>query len=134
MERYPDILDLRKRFIGSLNFSGNKKTKDVKDYCKGCTIYQQNKDSRSKLLNDPTTLELLYRRGGIICADLIVVLLRTRRSFDVIIMWADSSSRCDDTAADIENYFSHLFSHSMGFRMPLFWTAIQNLCQNVGKN
>lgn len=73
----------------------------------------KNKDSTSKLLKEPTALELPDRRWGLISTDLIVDVPRNRRSFDSITTLVDILSRrvhfvpsiCDDRTVDTEKLF-----------------------------
>jgi len=128
-------------------FHWKHKTRDVRQYCRGCQVCQQQKDHGQKKLTDPTPLDVPLRRWGSIGTDFIVGLPKTRNGVDAITTWVDRLSRrvrfiaCKetDTAVDVaEAFFAHIFKlHGLpdsvvSDRDPKFtskfWSRLMELC------
>ena len=128
-------------------FHWKGKTRDVKKYCAGCLICQQNKDGNQKKITDPQPLEIPQRRWGSVSSDFIVSLPRTSRGFDAITTYVDRLSRrvhflpckSDDTALDVaKSFFDNIFKlHGLpdelvSDRDPKFtsnfWKNLMKLC------
>lgn len=120
---------------------------DVHDYCRGCLICEQNKDSRTKPFGEPQPLELPTRRWGSIAMDFVTHLPKTSGGYDWITTFVDRfskrvhlvSSRGSDTAVDVANcFFVHIFRlHGLpdsivSDRDPKFtskfWTHLMSRC------
>lgn len=123
------------------------KAKDVKQYCAGCMVCQQQKDFHGQSLNDPAALPVPTRRWGLVATDFIVKLPTTPRGFDAIATWVDRLSRrvrfiaCKETdqAPDVAlSFFMHIFPHHglpdgiISDRDPRFtsqfWESLMQLC------
>lgn len=134
--------------LGRLNqYHWKNKTRDVRRYCDGCTVCQQNKDSNQKKLTNPTSLRVPTRRWGSVSTDFIVSLPKTKQGHNAITTWVDRISRrvhfipCtgEDTAIETaNNFFKHIFTlHGLpdeiiSDRDPKFvskfWTRLMQLC------
>lgn len=64
------------------NYHWKHKTRDVKNYVKGCLVCQRKKDHTGQKLGDPTGLEVPDRRWGSLACDFIVKLPRSKNGFD----------------------------------------------------
>ena len=128
-------------------FHWKHKAKEVKRYCDGCSICQQQKDYQGPALNDPTPLPVPTRRWGMLATDFIVKLPRTQHGFDAIATWVDRLSRrvrfvaCKETDSAPEvakAFFTHIFPHHglpdsiISDRDPRFissfWQSLMDLC------
>lgn len=94
------------------------KYRDVRRYCEGCTVCQQQKDRRSRKLGVPTPLDVPKRRWGSVATDFIVAQPKTAKGYDAITTWVDRLSRrvhfipcrTTDNAMDTaEGFFQHVF-------------------------
>lgn len=45
------------------NYHWKHKARDVRKFCEGCSVCQQQKDHAGEVLNDPTALEIPTRKG-----------------------------------------------------------------------
>lgn len=127
------------------------KSRDVKRYCDGCVVCQQNKDGNQKRFNSPQPLESPTRRWGSVSTDFIVQLPPTN-GFDAITTWVDRFSRrvhfipcrTEDTAVECAKaFFDNIFKlHGLpddivSDRDPkftsAFWRELLTLCGVTGK-
>lgn len=89
------------------------KSKDVDSYCKRCTIYQTNRDSRAKPLKSSQPLESLDCRWGSVSIDFLSHVPTTDRGHDCIVTYFDRLTRRihlvprtnSDTAEDVARGF-----------------------------
>lgn len=128
-------------------FHWKHKTKQVRQYCDGCLVCQQQKDFHGPTLNDPAALPIANHRWGLLATDFIVKLPLTPGGFDAFATWVDRLSRrvrfiaCKDTdqARDVAlSFFTHIFPHHglpddiISDRDPKFtsqfWEELVKLC------
>lgn len=123
------------------------KTRDIENYCQGCSTCQQQKDFAGKKFTVPNPLDVPTSRWGSLATDFIVGLPKTSKGFDAITTWVDRLSRrvhfipCrgTDTAVDtVACFFESIFKHHglpdnvVSDRDPKFtskfWTHLMHLC------
>ena len=124
------------------NFFWRKKSRDVKNYVKGCLERQRAKPSNKKPLTLPTILELPQRRWGSISMDFIQGLPTTKSGFDTILTFVDRFSKrsyfipCHSnvTAIDVANLLlQHVFAIT-AYLILLYQIATRSLHQTSGVN
>ena len=74
-------------------FHWKHKSRDVRLYCQGCIVCQQQKDGRTKQIGTPQPLKVPQRRWGSVTTDFITHLPKTSRGFDAITTFVDRLSR-----------------------------------------
>lgn len=75
------------------NYHWRNKAGDVFDYCRGCHVCQQNKDSRVKPLGEPQPLQLPDRRWGSVSMDFVRHLPETKSGYYFSTTFVDRFSK-----------------------------------------
>lgn len=128
-------------------FQWKNQTYNVKSYCAGCLVCQQQNDNRTKPFGDPQPIPFPDRRWGSIAMDFITHLPQTFNNFNSITTVVDRFSRRihlmaskdSDSAIDTANTFVreifilHGIPNSItSDRDPkctsAFWTRLMELC------